>query len=75
MYDVNLQPFPHPQNSFRLLKSPQFSVVNFHLELSLLNAVLCPKKVKGYLRVDAELRQKELRELKSIFSINLTHKP
>ena len=38
-------------------------MMDFNIELSLINAVLCPKKVKAYLRVDAELHQKKVRGL------------
>ena len=59
MYDVYLQPFPHPQGTLRLLKLMLFGKMNFYIELSLIDAVLHPKKVKGHLGVDAELRLKK----------------
>ena len=51
MYDVYLQPFPHLQSTLSLLKLTQFVMMNFYIELSLIDTVLHPKKVKGYLGV------------------------
>ena len=42
----------------------QFVMMNFYIELSLMDAVLHPKKVKGYLEIDAELRRQKVRGLK-----------
>ena len=52
MYDVSLQPFHHRQNLLRLLHLTQFLMINFYIELSLIDAVLLPKKVKGYFGSD-----------------------
>ena len=49
MYNVYLQPFPHPQNTLYLVELMQFVMLNFYIELSLIDVVLHPKKVKGYL--------------------------
>ena len=37
--------------------------MNFYIELLLIDAVLHPRKVKDYLRVDTELHQKKVRGL------------
>ena len=63
MYDVNLKPFTQPQNTMHLLKLMQFFMMNFYTELLLIHAVLRLKRVKGYLRVDAELHLKKVRGL------------
>ena len=47
MYDVYMQSFPHPQNTLHLLGLMQFGMMNFYIELSLMDAVLHPKKVRG----------------------------
>ena len=64
MHYVSLQPFPHPQSTLRLLKLTQFFMMNFYLELLLIDAVMHLKKVKGCMRVDVDLPQERVRELR-----------
>ena len=56
-----------------LLKLTQFFMMNFHIELSLIDAVLRSKKMKDCLGVDSELCQKKVRGLIEFIDIRCGH--